>query len=73
LRVFIGIILGILLTVGTAYVADALRPGTGHGTDEAAARPMVNWDVVDQNMHAVSARIQEVWTRLTKGGKDANG
>jgi hypothetical protein len=73
LRVFIGIILGILLTVGTAYVTDALRPGTGHGTDETAARPMVNWDVVDQNLRALSSHIQEGWTRLTKGGKDANG
>jgi hypothetical protein len=63
LRVFIGIILGIALTVATAFLADALRP-TG-GPTEAAARPMVNWDVVEDNLRGVSERIQEAWNRLT--------
>jgi len=65
LRLFLGIILGIILTIGTAYVADALRP------DDAAARPMVNWDVVDQNLHGISERIQDGWARLTNRNRTA--
>jgi hypothetical protein len=60
---FLGIIVGIVLTVGTAYIADALRPAPG--ADEAAAKPMVNWDVVDRNLHGIGSRLQEGWTRLT--------
>jgi hypothetical protein len=63
LRVFIGIILGIALTVATVFMCDALRPTGGPG--EAAARPMVNWDVVQDNLHGVSERMQEAWARLT--------
>lgn len=69
MRVFIGIIVGILLTVGTAYLVDAMRPAPG--PDAVATRPMVNWDVVEQNFHSLSSRVQEGWIRLTKGGKDA--
>lgn len=62
LRVFIGIILGIALTVATAFICDALRPSAGQG--ETAARPMVNWDVVQDNLRGVSERVQEGWARL---------
>jgi hypothetical protein len=69
LRTFIGIILGILLTIGTAYVADALRPGPVPGSTgtDVVARPMVNWDVVGDNFRTLSTKAQEAWTRLTKG------
>ena len=63
LRVFLGIILGIALTIGTAYITDALRPEAG--PDETAARPMVNWDVVADNLHGLSERVQQGWARLT--------
>jgi hypothetical protein len=63
LRVFIGIIIGIVLTVGLVFLCDTLRPTGGPG--EAAARPMVNWDVVQDNLRGVSERIQEAWARLT--------
>jgi predicted membrane protein len=66
LRIFLGVIIGILLTIGTAYVVDSFRPSSS--TDELATRPMVNWDVVDHNLHGVSARVQEGWTRLTGRG-----
>jgi hypothetical protein len=68
LRVFLGIILGILLTVGSAYIADSFRPSTS--TDELATRPMVNWEVVEHNFRGLSARIQEGWSRLTGHGSD---
>ena len=42
MRTFFGIILGVALTVGGAYVADTMA-GTG-------ASHMVNWDVVSKNL-----------------------
>ena len=43
MRLLFGIILGCALTVGGVYLAD-------HMTGSAAARPMVNWDVVAKNV-----------------------
>lgn len=63
MRLFFGIIIGIALTIGTVSLADALRPTAS--TDEIAARPMVNWDVVQHNLQAVSTKVQEGWTRIT--------
>lgn len=60
MRLFFGIILGIALTVGGAYVADSMA-GTG------AAR-MVNWDVVSKNFDDVSNALREGWRKLTGGG-----
>ena len=57
MRLFFGIILGIALTVGGAYVADTMT-GTG------AAR-MVNWDVVSKNFDDVTSAVREGWKKLT--------
>jgi hypothetical protein len=46
MRFFLGLILGIALTVGGAYVVDNMSSGPG-------ARPMVNWDVVAKSMIGV--------------------
>jgi hypothetical protein len=57
MRTFFGIILGIALTVGGAYVADSMA-GTG------AAR-MVNWDVVSKNVDDVKNAVRDGWKKLT--------
>jgi hypothetical protein len=57
MRLFLGIILGVALTVGGAYVADSMA-GTG------AAR-MVNWDVVSKNVDDVKNAVREGWKKLT--------
>jgi hypothetical protein len=60
MRVFLGMILGSLLTVSAAYVYDANR------TDVAGLdRPMVNWDVVSENWQAAKTRVQREWTQLS--------
>lgn len=48
MRLLLGVILGVFLTIGFAYVHDA---STGHPSESTAQssvqqRPMVNWDVV---------------------------
>jgi hypothetical protein len=70
MRMFFGIILGILLTVGAAYVADSIRKTDG--PEGSADRPIVNWDVVERGAKAFSASMQDGWTRLTGRGRDAS-
>jgi hypothetical protein len=57
MRLFFGIILGFLLTVGGAYVSDAVSP--------AGAKPMVNWDVVAKNLDSVTTLAREGWKKIT--------
>jgi len=62
MRLLFGIILGALITVGAAYVYDqAHAPAT---TTAAAARPLVNWDVVDAKWNHLSDRARTEWTRI---------
>jgi len=75
----LGVILGVLLTVGGAYVYDSIT-GRAANTPPANAtssvandqRPMVNWDVVSRELNDLRAglnevgnRVQETWKRLT--------
>jgi heme O synthase-like polyprenyltransferase len=68
MRVFFGMILGVLLTVGAAYVHDA---GTVQDSvsnlPRTEQRPMVNWDVVAENWHQLSARLRQQWEKISNG------
>jgi len=70
MRLFLGIIIGIFLTIASAYVIDSVT--TGPATAGTAAtevrRPMVNWDVVDHNWNAFTESVRVGWNRLTKTG-----
>jgi hypothetical protein len=67
MRMFFGIILGIVLTIGAAYIYDSVRkPSGGDGTYD---RPIVNWDVLG---HTLSSTVQDGWARLTGKSKDSN-
>jgi hypothetical protein len=57
MRMFLGIILGIILTIGAAYVADSVR--NTKGGEDSFDRPFVNWDVVNHNIKTLSTRLQE--------------
>ena len=58
MRMFIGIILGCALTIGGAYISDHMTEGPG-------VRPMVNWEVVSQNVDSLVARLKEGWKKIT--------
>ena len=60
MRVLIGIILGVILTIGGAYLYDS---HTAAAT-ASAQRPMVNWDVVSNNWNRLTERARAEWTRL---------
>ena len=62
MRLLFGIILGALITVGAAHVYDqAHAPAT---TTAAAARPLVNWDVVGTKWDRLTNRARTEWTRI---------
>jgi hypothetical protein len=66
MRVFFGIILGVFLTIGFAYVYDASTTGTPDATTQATVnpRPMVNWDVVSGNWQGWSLSVRNTWNRI---------
>lgn len=63
MRFLFGLVCGALLVVATAYAYDQTRGARG------ADRPMVNWDVVQAELGAVSAAVRAGVGRLG-GAKD---
>ena len=57
----IGLVFGLFLAVGAAYVHDASLPA---GPD-ATARAIVNWEAFDADMQALRANVAEGWSSLT--------
>ena len=68
MRMFFGIIVGIFLTIGAAYVADSIRNTSG--PEGSTDRPVVNWEVVNHGIKILSATLQNGWARLTGHAKD---
>ena len=65
MRVFLGMILGALLTVPTAYYWDSMRTSSvASGPSATENRPMVNWDVVESNWNVVKERARQGWAEL---------
>jgi len=64
MRLLLGIVIGVVLTVSVAFVADNWNePAKASGA--ADHRTMVNWNVVDENLRIVRDRAREVWTKLS--------
>lgn len=67
MRFITGVLVGIVLTIGFAYVVDQFQSAPGPGGKEATR--MVNWDVVDAHMRGLSSDAQDAWSRLVGGAK----
>jgi hypothetical protein len=69
MRVFLGMILGVLLTIGAAFLHDTWATGpsstTGSTSSAVEQRAMVNWDVVGENWRIARQRMREAWTTLS--------
>jgi hypothetical protein len=63
MRVFIGILLGVALTVGGAYLYDSNKAMTSANAT-SVQRPMVNWDVVSAKWNRLTERARAEWNRL---------
>ncbi|MFA6265865.1 MAG: hypothetical protein WC670_09155 [Pseudolabrys sp.] len=71
MRLLLGIILGVLLTIGGAYLYDQSHAGvatadvTAGTADATGSRPMVNWDVVAVKWHDLTQGAKHQWDRVT--------
>jgi hypothetical protein len=68
MRVFLGMILGAILTIFGAYLIDSYNAGPD-ATAAQTERRMVNWNVVDRNWQSFKSRVQSEWTRLSSSLK----
>ncbi|MDB5570270.1 MAG: hypothetical protein JWN93_1453 [Hyphomicrobiales bacterium] len=62
MRFLIGLIFGVILTIGGAYVVDQRRMVQG-GSDG----PLVNWDRVDRTWGELRQGAREQFRRITDG------
>ncbi|HZJ11273.1 MAG TPA: hypothetical protein VFD26_01290 [Methyloceanibacter sp.] len=59
MRLVIGILLGVLLTIIALYIVDL-------GADGGDQRRMVNWDVVGERLNGLTSGIQAIWADFTR-------
>jgi hypothetical protein len=66
MRYLLGIIVGVILTIGVAYLYDASTSGPSNAAAQTSVeqRPMVNWDVVGRNWKSLSLGVRNTWNRL---------
>jgi hypothetical protein len=67
MNLLLGIILGVLLTIGTAFFADAFT--TADVTSDTCSKQIVNWDIAKERLHETDALIKTGWDRLERGIK----
>jgi len=65
MRLLLGIVIGVFLTIGGAYLYDSHNALDAANSPATAQRPMVNWDIVDTNWQHLTARARSEWSRLT--------
>jgi hypothetical protein len=68
MRFFLGLVVGILLTIAVAYLVDASSGVTTTGTETAQLeqKPLVNWDVVDRDWQSFTRGVRNTWNRLAE-------
>lgn len=64
MRLLFGMILGALLTVGGAYLYDSRTALDPANSQAAVQRPMVNWDIVNDNWQHLTEKARSEWNRL---------
>jgi hypothetical protein len=65
MRVLFGIILGAVLTIGGAYLYDSHNALNAANAPASMQRPMVNWDIVNNNWQHLTEKARSEWNRLT--------
>jgi hypothetical protein len=64
MNLLLGLVIGVLLTIGTTFIADAFTAGE---VTETCSKQIVNWDVAKERLHDSTASIQTGWDRLKNG------
>jgi ABC-type nickel/cobalt efflux system permease component RcnA len=65
MNLLLGIVVGIVLTIGTAFMADAFA--TSNMTADDCSKQIVNWEVAKERLHETTASIATEWSRLKSG------
>ncbi len=76
MRVLLGIILGVFLTIAGAYAYDSSSGRVPNGLASTAAggqAPMVNWDVVGTNWNLFKTNVRESTGNLERSLKGHTG
>jgi len=75
-RILLGFILGVILTIAGAYAYDSQTGRTSNGLSTASAdgqAPMVNWDVVGDNWQNFQATMRSKAETLERSLKQHTG
>lgn len=72
MRFIFGVIIGVLITVGYAWVHDSSATTDMVGRTGENAR-MVNWDVVNRDVNGLSEQVRTGWDRLTHSVRREEG
>jgi len=76
MRLVIGMILGVLVTVATAFVYDSITWRAPNGLTIASAEgraPVVNWDVVRHNWDSLKQQLHDAALDLERGWRRIAG
>ena len=65
MRLLFGIILGVCLIVGGAYIYDSHNAHDAVNAPATTQRPLVNWDIVSVKWEHLTVRARSEWSRLT--------
>jgi hypothetical protein len=65
MRFLLGVIVGVLLTVGTAFIADSFV--TADVASVSTTQQIVNWDVAKERLHGFTTSVRIGWDRLERG------
>lgn len=76
MRLLLGIILGVILTIAGTYLYDSSTGREANGLTSTAASgqaPMVNWDVVSTNWNVFTANVRESADNLERSIRHHTG
>ena len=68
MRFVLGIVVGIILTLGFAYLSNASISPTTNASGQIALeqRPMVNWGVVNKDWQNSTSGVRNAWHKLAQ-------
>jgi hypothetical protein len=76
MQMLLGMILGVLIAIGAAFVYDSSTGRSANGLTVASAEghpPMVNWDVVSHDWDGMKQELRDVAVDIKKGWKRLTG
>jgi hypothetical protein len=68
-----GFILGVIVTIASAYLYDSSSGRAANGLSPTATAPMVNWNVVTDDWHTFATSVQNTTNDLQNRLKRPTG